>query len=238
VPSTLTTLANFAMIPQPDDETCGPTCLHAVYRFHGDDLALGRVIDEVERLDDGGTLAVLLACHALEHGYAATIYSYNLQVFDPTWFEASPSRIVDRLRLQIAAKPDPKIQAASAAYVRFLQRGGELRFEDLTPELIRAPLRQGLPVVTGLSATYLYRTPREHGRHARPDDVHGVPSGHFVVLCGFDEERRTVRVADPYEAQPLADSHLYDVDVDRLVCAILLGIVTHDANLLVIERRR
>jgi hypothetical protein len=230
-------LANFAMIPQPDDETCGPTCLHAVYRFLGDDVPLERVIAEVPRLEHGGTLAALLACHALERGYAATITSYNLHVFDPSWFEAPPERIADRLRAQIEAKDDAKVRAASEAYVRFLARGGALRFEDLTPELIRGPLRRGLPVVTGLSATYLYRMPREHGRENRPDDVRGVPSGHFVVLCGFDEERRTVRVADPYEAHPLADSHLYDVDVDRLVCAILLGIVTHDANLLVLERR-
>ena len=25
---------------QPDDSTCGPTCLHAVYRYHGDDVPL------------------------------------------------------------------------------------------------------------------------------------------------------------------------------------------------------
>jgi len=28
------------ILPQPDDETCGPTCLHAVYRFWGEDIGL------------------------------------------------------------------------------------------------------------------------------------------------------------------------------------------------------
>lgn len=228
---------NLDIVPQPDDESCGPTCLHSVYRYWGDPVPLGQVIAEVERLDDGGTLAVLLACHALQRNYSATIYTYNLQVFDPTWFTSKSDRIVERLRRQIEVKEDAKIQAASAAYVEFLERGGELRFEDLTPELIRAPLRRGVPVVTGLSATYLYRTPREHGQAMEFDDVRGVPSGHFVILCGYDEAAHSVRVADPLEKNPVSTSHKYDVDVDRLVCAILLGILTHDANLLVLEPR-
>jgi hypothetical protein len=72
------------ILPQPDDATCGPTCLHAVYRFFEDPIPLDRVIAEVEPLKAGGTLAVNLARHALGRGYAATIYTYNPRVFDPT----------------------------------------------------------------------------------------------------------------------------------------------------------
>lgn len=228
---------NLDIVPQPDEEACGPTCLHALYRFWGDPISLEQVMREVPRLEDGGTLAVLLACHALRRGYAATIYTYNLQVFDPTWFGTESERIVERLRKQIAVNEDPRIRAASRAYVEFLEGGGELRFEDLTPELLRQPLRRGLPVVSGLSATYLYRTPREYGRAMVYDDVRGVPSGHFVVLCGYDEASQTVRLADPLEKNPVSGVHKYDVDVHRLVCAILLGILTLDANLLVLQPR-
>jgi len=28
------------MLPQPADSACGPTCLHAVYRHHGDEVEL------------------------------------------------------------------------------------------------------------------------------------------------------------------------------------------------------
>jgi hypothetical protein len=71
---------------QPDDTTCGPTCLHAVYQFHGDSVPLDAVIAEAQRLEEGGTLAALLGSHALSRGYKVTIHTYNLQVFDPTWF--------------------------------------------------------------------------------------------------------------------------------------------------------
>lgn len=223
------------ILPQPDDTTCGPTCLAAIYRYWGDPLPLPQVIEEVERLDDGGTLAVLLACHALRRGYRATIYTYNLQVFDPTWFQSAPGYMAERLEEQIAVKDDARVRRASRAYLEYLRLGGRMRFEDLTPALIRKYVRRRVPVLTGLSATYLYRTPREYGEEMHWDDVRGVPTGHFVVLCGYDPANRAVLVADPLADNPLSETHRYAVDVDRLVGAILLGILTYDANLLVLE---
>ena len=52
---------HFDILPQPDPTTCGPTCLHAVYRYHGDEMPLARVIAETPALEEGGTLAVLLS---------------------------------------------------------------------------------------------------------------------------------------------------------------------------------
>ena len=77
------------ILPQPDDTTCGPTCLHALYRYFGDDIPLDQVINQVQTLDGGGTLAVMLGNHALSRGYRALIYTFNLMIFDPTWFQSS-----------------------------------------------------------------------------------------------------------------------------------------------------
>jgi hypothetical protein len=222
---------------QPDDTTCGPTCLHAVYRYYGDRLALDRVIRETPTLEDGGTLAVFLALHALKRGYRATIYTYNLQVFDPTWFARGGPDIRDRLGLQARQRRSPKLRAATAAYLEFLELGGRLRFKDLTPELIRRPLRRGVPILTGLNATYLYRCARERSEGDRviEDDLGGDPMGHFVVIHGYDRDRKEVHVADPLASNPVAPGHRYTVDVGRVICAILLGIVTYDANLLLLE---
>ena len=46
---------------------------------------------------------------------------------------------------------------------------------------------------------------------------------------------RTILLADPFLPNPLSKSHHYVVSVDRAICSILLGIVTYDANLLVIR---
>jgi hypothetical protein len=186
-------------------------------------------------LEAGGTLAVLLACHALQRGYRASIYTYKLQLFDPSWLLPNGPDIQDRLRAQMAAKDDPKLHVASRAYLKFLELGGQLNYEDLTPSLMRRYLKQEVPVITGLSATYLYRTPREFGPKCDYDDVRGEPSGHFVVLCGYDKESRSIRLADPLLPNPVAATPIYEVSIDRVLCAILLGVLTYDANLLIIQ---
>lgn len=226
------------ILPQPTDCACGPTCLHAVYRYHGDVMPLEQVIQETARLEEGGTLAAMLGCHALDRGYQATIYTYNLLAFDPTWFAPGARPLAESLRAQMAAKDVPKLHTASQAYLGFLRRGGTILMEDLTTALIRKYLNHQVPILTGLSATYLYRTAREYGPNWDPDDIRGEAAGHFVVLCGYDRDNRAVLVADPLHPNPLATSNMYLISIDRVICAILLGILTYDANLLIIEPKK
>ncbi len=227
------------MLSQPDETTCGPACLHAVYNYYGDNIILDRVVSEVKSLKGGGTLEVFLACHALRRGYAARIYTYNLAVFDPTWF-GDGADIREKLLAQKEAKDKPKLQTATEGYLEFLSLGGELRFKDLTTSLIRKYLKRNRPVLVGLSSTYLYKSPREYGAKNEWDDIRGDAVGHFVVLCGYDKMTRNVLVADPMKPNPLSESHYYEINIDRVLCAILLGVLTYDANLLIIkpDRRR
>jgi hypothetical protein len=222
------------MLPQPDETTCGPTCLHAVYKYWGADVPLPEVIARTHKLEHGGTFAIFLACDALRQGYQATIYTYNLTVFDPTWFVPGVD-IAERLQRQRdVKKDDARLQHVTEGYLEFLRLGGRLRLTDLTRPLIRGLLRRNLPILTGLNSTYLYRAVREYGPNDEPDDVRGLPSGHFVVIAGYDRKKRNVLVVDPYDRHPYGPSHEYWVSIDRVLGAILLGIVTHDANLLLI----
>lgn len=231
----------FQIAAQPDEVTCGPTCLHGIYRYFGDDIGLDEVIGGVDMLGDaGGTLDVFLANHALDRGFRVTLFTYNLHLFDPTWALLPTPEVIVRLRAQAAAKDDAKLRIASDGYVRFLELGGKLRYEDLRPALIRRFLGRGIPIMTGLSATYLYQARREIPATSTPDDIRGEPTGHFVVLSGYDRATKLVDVADPYEWNPLSGQRYYSVDLNRLIGAVLLGSLTYDANLLVIElpRRR
>ena len=105
--------------------------------------------------------------------------------------------------------------------------------EDLTPSLIRRHLDRGLPLLTGLSSTALYRSARElpDGEY---DSVRGEPQGHFVLLSGYDRAAREVLVADPLGQSP-AQGLRYRLSLHRVINAILLGIMTYDGNLLVLE---
>ena len=222
------------MLPQPDETTCGPTCLHAIYRYWDKDEPLADVIARNRELEHGGTFAVFLACDALRRGFQATIYTYNLTVFDPTWFVRGVD-IAERLQRQRELKPDARLQHVTEGYLEFLRLGGRLRLVDMCSPLIRGLLRRGCPILTGLSSTYLYRAAREYGPNDIPDDLRGNPAGHFVVIIGYNRKQRSVLVADPYGPHPYGPSHEYWINIDRVLGAVLLGIVTHDANLLVIH---
>jgi hypothetical protein len=222
------------ILPQPDDETCGATCLQAMYNYYGETIPLDTIISEIPTWETGGTIAVLLGSHALHKGYKATIYTYNLHVFDPTWFYEGVD-IRAKLKLQLQHKFEPKIQWASQAYLRFLDLGGELRFDELDSQLLKKYLDNNIPILTGLNATYLYGCARELNNEY--DDIRGSSMGHFVILSHYDHQKQRIHIADPLNSNPF-ENQLYDVSVDRVINSIMLGILTYDANLLVIEREK
>jgi hypothetical protein len=234
------TKLHFEILPQPDDLTCGPTCLQAVYNYYEDDITLDETIREVRKLKGGGTLAVWMGCHALRRGYRVKLYTFNLQIFDPTWFKLDSEGLKEKLIRQMRTKKDVKISIGTRAYLEFLRLGGTIRFEDLSANLIRGLLKRSIPILTGLSATFLYRTARELGVGNKLiyDDIQGRPAGHFVVLCGYDMNRRSALVADPLLPNPISPTSIYPVRISRLICAIMLGILTYDANLLVITPKK
>src|SRR5205814_596326 len=105
-----------------------------------------------------------------------TIHTYNLQVFDPTWFREGALPVAGKLMTLAESRTDRKLRAAARAYIEYLALGGALRFEDLTSDLLRKYLKRGTPVLTGLSSTFLYRAARELPTN-EPDDIRGHPSG-------------------------------------------------------------
>jgi hypothetical protein len=221
---------------QPDDVTCGPTCLRKVYHFYGLDVPHDDLLGEIDRNEDGGTLAVHLGVSALQRGFRARIFSYNLRIFDPTWAKLSRERLREKLVQRLEHLASPKPRRAGQAYLRFLEAGGEIAFDELTPGLLKEILNRDHPVLAGLSATHLYRMSRE--RHdpgtndLLDDDVAGDPIGHFVVISGYTQWGRRFTVRDPSAHVPMTEEGRLVVDAQRLINSILLGDLTYDAVLL------
>lgn len=237
-------MINIKIQTQPDDESCGPTSLHAVYNFYNYHLPLADVVNTIERSPSGGTLSTMLGKHALMHGFDTTLYVYNLNLFDPTWFhhgEAENDFLINKLQQQLDhKKEDCYLLIESQALLDYLALGGKISFHPLRAELIKDIFKENIPIITGLSATYLYKSAREYytseGKSIY-DDIRGTPCGHFVILCGYDEHHRHVVVADPHKENPFSHDNYYKVSINRLINAIMLGVLTYDANLLVIKRR-
>lgn len=221
--------------PQPDDVTCGPTALWQVYRYYGLEVDLEAVIAETARNPDGGTLAVYLGVAALRRGFRPTLYPYSLQVFDPTWKELSREALLDKLRRRAErVSQRPRLSRVIAAWIELLEQEGEVRFREFSRDLLVELLAEGRPILTGLSATYLYQTPRERG--SGYDDVGGDPVGHFVVVSGYDPTHDEMVVCDPSTHIPFVhEAGRYPVKTDRLIRSILLGLYTYDAVLMVLD---
>jgi hypothetical protein len=220
---------------QPDYTTCGPTALHAIYRYYGDPIDLQTVIEETPKLPGGGTLGVHLSVHALARGYEVDTWLCNVRHMDPTWFQ-QPTDVLTKLKARIEAKrlaADARYGPAIEAVEQYLARGGRLVWGDLTPELLESVLVQGMPILTGTNGTYLYQCMRE--TDAGPDDIRGDAFGHFVVLCGFRSEDESVAIADPLMDNPAHGTKYYRASVYRLLGAIFLGVGSDDGNLLLIR---
>ncbi|MGB7344819.1 MAG: hypothetical protein WBD20_11430 [Pirellulaceae bacterium] len=229
---------------QPSDTACGPTCLAAVYDYWDKPVDLDQLVGKISELDRGGTLAVDLACDALSRGFSAEIVTYNLQLFDPTWFNAvgemkSVDGLIQKLNRQLHAKQHrsdfdvSRLKSSTQSYLRFLSLGGCVRMQPLDELLLVSMMARETPILCGLSATYLYQESRETPSGSA-DDEGGDPTGHFVVLHGFDPVARTVLIADPLHPNPMAPTNKYVAPLSRVTSAVLLGIVTFDANLLTI----
>jgi hypothetical protein len=234
-PLTRPILLDVPRFEQPDDVTCGPTCLAKVYQYYGFARPLDAIIAETPRNPDGGTLAVNLGISAIGHGFRPTIYPFGLRVFDPTWRRLGRAELLAKLRERADAVDSRRLERAVRAYHEYLQRGGRVRFTEPSAGLLVRILRRGDPILTGLSATYLYDTSRE--RSDRYDDVGGHSAGHFVVVCGFRPPSRRFVVADPFRNVPLSRTGRYTVEEGRLITAILLGDQTYDAVLLTLGKR-
>lgn len=237
-------MIDLAINTQPDDETCGPTCLHAIYHYYGSHHALEDIINSIERSLSGGTLTPMLGKHAVINGFDTTLYVNNVELFDPTWFHQGASdsaHLIAKLTEQMKYKKNKRMLQASMAYIEYLQLGGTMRFETVNGALLKSYFKQNIPILTALSATYLYRSARE--RYTADgtgyyDDVQGTPCGHFVVLCGYDESNRQIVVADPHRENPISHNNYYKVSSYRLINAIMLGVLTYDAHLLIIKPKK
>ncbi|MEX2584357.1 MAG: peptidase-C39 like family protein [Gemmatimonadota bacterium] len=225
---------------QPDDVTCGPSCLLKVYRYFDLALPLETVLEEIDRNEDGGTLAVFLGVAGLRRGFRAKLYSYDLRIFDPTWRALDSKALGEKIRQRIPHLARTKARRSATAYLEFLKLGGDLEFEELTPALLKRILNRNHPVLAGLSATHLYGFSRE--RHDPvthdliDDDVAGDPIGHFVVITGYEHWGRRFVVRDPSAHIPATQDGRLVVDAHKLINSILLGDLTYDAVLLELWR--
>jgi len=233
-------LSDLRIDPQPNDSSCGPTCLHAVYRHLGIEIELSDLVHTIQPVAGGGTIAANLGIDALNRGFKAHLHCFDLRIFDPSWFELNRLELASKVR-QTLPYQTGKLQACIQAHLEFLELGGTIGFGDLNPSLLGGYIKRQIPVIAGVSASWLYRSPREREEHGSvvEDDIAGRASGHFVVVTGYRSDSAIFTLSDPWPQRRFESQNLsYEVSTWCLYSSILLGVESFDGNLLVIENQR
>lgn len=175
-----------------------------MYRYFGLQTQLNHLVKVIPQLKNGGTHGVILGQHALRHGFNVELITYNLYMFDPTWFQNPKVNLIDKLQQQMQVKTRAGFQRASRHYLEFLKLGGRISMRELNADLIRHYLKQHLPILTGLNSTYLYQEKRFIAETDVTDEFAGTPEGHFVVICGSHPNKKPCASPTPIIPTPSA----------------------------------
>ena len=74
------------ILPQPDETTCGPTCLHAIYRYWQEDEPLSEVIARTGKSSRAARWPYSWRATPCARATAPRSIPITSTVFDPTWF--------------------------------------------------------------------------------------------------------------------------------------------------------
>ena len=129
-----------------------------------------------------------MGSHALQRGYECTLYTFNLHVFDPTWFVLEPLALHASLEARREHVGDQRARDAIDASMPYLELGGEVRVVvvDVGIEPVVGPVHvgEGTRARGGQEQDGhehgWYRPERSNGpprtppgRHAMPQEVSG-----------------------------------------------------------------
>ncbi|HOE62864.1 MAG TPA: cysteine peptidase family C39 domain-containing protein [Candidatus Sumerlaeota bacterium] len=217
---------------QTEDNTCGLCCLRMVMNYHGKDVPLDDLLTLMPPRADIGLYDSHVGLLAMLMGFSSTIFTYNYQIFHPLWNHLTHNEIIQNLELKkLEAEAAPYLLAIES-YIEYLKAGGELLFCPLSKEMILAQFDMGLPLLAALDMGFLYDC-------AHFQDLYSNSrSTHFVVLHGYDPERNTFHVTDPWYNIPIPNVNgQYTISADRVINAIFLAQDKHDAALVVIQKK-
>jgi peptidase C39-like protein len=216
---------------QPDDTSCGISCLKMLLAFHGISLSFDEMREIIPPLPDIGLYDSHVGKAALDLGFSVTIYSYNYTIFHPLWNHLTRKDLIRHLSTKNKSSMTPLQEFATKSYIEFMEAGGEVLFYPLSKELLLAFFEKGLPVMVALDMCFLYDSMVYYENTTEPRATH------FVVLHGYNPENNTFRISDPWHSIPLPNNMgQFSLDADRVINAIFLGQNRNDAAVVVIQK--
>lgn len=212
--------------------TCGPSCLEAIYRHYGKDRGLEGILEDLHITKEESTYGPQLARHLNNNGFKTCICSSDPNVVSPEWRNASVDSIIEDLKGWIIYHFDKKVDKIwikKALFLLFyLQEGGNLQVNDVTRSFLDKSLQEGNIILACVAESWIWKK-RKISKVAKYDNIKGKVHGHFVVV--YEQEDEKYLISDPYPTNIQDKEGLYKVDKDTLITSIL----TWSSEILIIK---
>jgi hypothetical protein len=175
-----------------EKKTCGPSSLQQVLNYYGDPTSLSEILANV-KMFPSGTPPSYLALGAKKLGYKTKLISFDVDYVDPSWKNASKKEIAEKLRKRLPTLKDKSAKMRTRGLLTALKGGVDLEIQIPSEKILIGYLKGGIPPIITLSYNVLHNYKRKF--NDKQDDVKGHPSGHYVVVSGYDD--KNLIITDP-----------------------------------------
>lgn len=226
------------ILPQINHQLSGAETLRGIYAYYGEDISMDDLVVSTTRFSNRRLRPLALAIDALERGYAVTVHCCDTRIFDLSWMGLVSSELKEKLEYHKSKADSVHLTQTFDAYIQILEKGGTIDLSEINRAVIRKAVELKAPIIAAVSATHLFHSKREYlDSKDRPvlDDAKGKTAGHLVAVTAWVGKEITLH--DPYLANPITGKAKYKVYISRLMRSILLGVLSYDAQMVVITKK-
>lgn len=185
---------NVKSFKQESQEGCGAAALRSILDFFGKNMSeeeITKAAGGIQKDEDHyGILAIHMAAMLHKMGYKVHSYTYDMGLFKPEWAHAGREDLIKNLEplKEDLTKNNKKTSESIVDSILYLLKSKQdIKIKIPDKEDIILFLKKGLPVLISVKAMLL-----EEDSKINPD------VGHYIVVNGYDEDKRTFSFADPF----------------------------------------
>ncbi len=161
-------------------------------------------------MNEYGTWSPYIGIYAMKLGYNVEIFTYDVSLFDPTWFNLSNKSLIKKLKIAIKKIKDKDKKFGVRGYIDFLREGGKLTFKIPTKKILIKFLKKKIPPMAFVNSTAYYKRKRKDFKAGKRSEF-GEVGGHCIVISGYKNGKFIVTDPNYFKGG------IYEVPEDKLI---------------------
>ncbi|MBW6441037.1 hypothetical protein K0B03_03330 [Patescibacteria group bacterium] len=223
---------------------CGPACLFAIFKqYNINNITEEEIISKVSKNSfKQRDWLYRLGAIAQEKELKTSVITLSTSVIDLSWQKLKMADLSEKIKKRKLwfnkIKRNPKIVSSEylaeyelkinitelEAMIKYIKKGGFIKLQPLTLEIIKKIISQNKYIIAALDATIAFNSPRILKN--KVNDIKGSTWGHIVIINGYKKNK--LKIANPSRRYT---GHYYDwLDSNMVIEAI----VRRDRNILVV----